>query len=101
LLKARACVPGADLALPPSSPLERAALTQAETYGRTRSRAATFGRAHEPNDSNVAAMTADGNAPESKTKDWADRVGERVSTIFIAALIALFAYAYLGPFVFR
>ena len=46
-------------------------------------------------------MTADGNARESKTKDWADRVGERVSTMFIAALIALFAYAYLDPLVFR
>jgi hypothetical protein len=101
LLKARTRAAGADLVLPSSSPLERAALTQAETYGRARSRAATFGRAHEPNDSNVAAMTANGNARDPKTNDWADRVGERVSTIFIAALIALFAYAYLGPFVFR
>ena len=46
-------------------------------------------------------MTADDNAHESNTQDWADRVGQRMSAIFIAALIALFAYAYLGPVVFR
>jgi hypothetical protein len=47
------------------------------------------------------AMTADHNPQESNEKDWADRVGEHVSAIFIAALVALFAYAYLGPLVFR
>lgn len=46
-------------------------------------------------------MTADHNPRKSNEKDWADRVGQRVSAIFIAALIALFAYAYLGPVVFR
>jgi len=46
-------------------------------------------------------MAADGNAQESETQDWADRVGQRASAIFIAALIVLFAYAYLGPVVFR
>ena len=29
-------------------------------------------------------------------QDWADRIGKRISTILIAALIALFAYGYLG-----
>ncbi len=46
-------------------------------------------------------MVADGNAQESETEDWADRVGQRTSAIFIAALAALLAYAYLGPAVFR
>jgi hypothetical protein len=46
-------------------------------------------------------MTADGNAQELETQDWPDRVGQCASAIFIAALIALFAYAYLGPVVFR
>ena len=46
-------------------------------------------------------MTADGNTQKSETQDWADRVGQRASAIFIAALIALFAYAYLGPLVLR
>ena len=46
-------------------------------------------------------MTADDNAQGSDTRDWADRVGQRASAVFIAALIALFAYAYLGPLVLR
>ncbi len=32
--------------------------------------------------------------------DWADRAGERISTIFIAALALMFAYGYLGHFFF-
>ena len=38
---------------------------------------------------------------DESTQNWADRVGKRVSAIFIAILIALFAYAYLGPIVPR
>ena len=87
--------------LPPFSPLERAALTQAETLWPHRSRAAIFGRARNPNDCGIAAITADDNAQQSSPQDWADRIGQRASTIFIAALIALFGYAYLGPLVFR
>ena len=37
---------------------------------------------------------------EESQQDWADRVGKRVSTIFIALMIALFAYGYLGRLVF-
>jgi hypothetical protein len=40
-------------------------------------------------------MITDDNA-----QDWADRVGRRVSAIFIALLIALFAYGYIGQFIF-
>ena len=32
--------------------------------------------------------------------DWADRVGKRVSAIFIAGLLALFIYGFLAPLVF-
>ena len=46
-------------------------------------------------------MTADDNAQELNTQDWADRVGKRASAIFIALLIALFSYGYLGPLVLR
>ena len=74
-------------------------MTQAETYGRT-ARGRPF-LAAARNDPGIAAMVADGNAQESETQDWADRVGQRASAIFIAALAALFAYAYLGPAVFR
>jgi hypothetical protein len=28
--------------------------------------------------------------------DWADPIGRRVATVFIALLAAMFAYAYLG-----
>jgi hypothetical protein len=45
-------------------------------------------------------MTADDNAQELKTQDWADLVGKRTSAIFIAALIVMFVYAYLGRLIF-
>jgi len=32
-------------------------------------------------------------------QDWADSVGRHIATIVIAALLAMFAYGYLGPFV--
>ncbi len=45
----------------------------------------------------VAAWT---NAMHHSNGDWADRIGERISTIFIAALALMFAYGYLGHFFF-
>ena len=36
---------------------------------------------------------------DESTQNWADRVGKHVSAIFIALLIAMFAYAYLGQFI--
>ena len=33
--------------------------------------------------------------------DWADKVGKRVAAIFIAGLLALFTYGFLGPLLFR
>jgi len=32
-------------------------------------------------------------------QDWADRIGRRVATAFIALLVAMFAYGYLSPLV--
>ena len=32
--------------------------------------------------------------------DWADRIGKHVATIFVAALALIFAYGYLGHFIF-
>ncbi len=37
---------------------------------------------------------------DENTRDWADRVGEHVSTIVIAMLIAMFAYGYLSHLIF-
>ncbi len=39
-------------------------------------------------------------AMDETTQDWADRVGKHISTVVIALLAALFAYAYLVPLVF-
>ncbi len=44
----------------------------------------------------VAIMMADDDA-----QDWADRIGRRVATLVIVLLIALFAYGYPSPLVFR
>jgi len=37
---------------------------------------------------------------DENTRDWADRVGEHVSTMVIAMLIAMFAYGYLSHLIF-
>jgi hypothetical protein len=37
---------------------------------------------------------------DDSAQDWADRIGRNVSTAVIAALAALFAYAFLGRLVF-
>ena len=37
---------------------------------------------------------------DENVPDWADRVGEYVSTVFIAILIAMFTYGYLSHLIF-
>jgi hypothetical protein len=32
-------------------------------------------------------------------QEWADRVGKRAATVFVAALAVIFAYGYLSHFV--
>jgi len=32
--------------------------------------------------------------------EWADRIGRRVSLVFVAGLGALFLYAYVGHYIF-
>jgi len=34
----------------------------------------------------------------SMDQDFVDRIGRRVSAVFVALLLAFFAYAYLHPF---
>ena len=33
-------------------------------------------------------------------EDWAERVGRRVSTVFLVGLAAMFLYGYLGHYIF-
>jgi hypothetical protein len=37
---------------------------------------------------------------DSDNDDWTERIGERASTVFVAALALMFAYGYLGHFIF-
>lgn len=37
---------------------------------------------------------------EENQSDWADKIGRRVSAIFVTGLLAMFAYAYLAPNLF-
>lgn len=37
---------------------------------------------------------------DEDAQDWAEQIGKHISTIVIALLAALFAYGFLGHFVF-